>query len=30
MLELSPRQLQILAIARKTGSVGVDELALHF
>lgn len=30
MLELSPRQLQILAIARKTGSVGVDELSLHF
>lgn len=30
MLELSPRQQQILAIARKTGSVGVEELASHF
>lgn len=30
MLELSPRQQQILAIARKSGTVGVDELLLHF
>ncbi|NMD07457.1 MAG: DeoR/GlpR transcriptional regulator [Phyllobacteriaceae bacterium] len=30
MLELSPRQQQILAIARKSGTVGVDELSLHF
>ena len=30
MLELSPRQQQILTIARKVGSVGVDELSSHF
>lgn len=30
MLELSPRQQQILAIARKSGSVGVDDLSAHF
>jgi len=30
MLELTLRQQQILAFARKAGSVGVDELALHF
>jgi DeoR family transcriptional regulator, glycerol-3-phosphate regulon repressor len=30
MLALSPRQNQILALARKNGSVGVDELAGHF
>jgi DNA-binding MarR family transcriptional regulator len=30
MLDLSPRQQQILAFARKAGGVGVDELASHF
>ena len=30
MLELTPRQQQILLLARKTGSVGVDELSAHF
>jgi DeoR family transcriptional regulator, glycerol-3-phosphate regulon repressor len=30
MLALSPRQQQILAIARKSGSVGVDDLSGHF
>jgi DeoR family transcriptional regulator, glycerol-3-phosphate regulon repressor len=30
MLALSPRQQQILAIARKSGGVGVDDLSLHF
>jgi DeoR family transcriptional regulator, glycerol-3-phosphate regulon repressor len=30
MLALSPRQQQILAIARKSGSVGVDDLSSHF
>ncbi len=30
MLELSPRQQLILTLARKAGSVGVDELSLHF
>lgn len=30
MLALSPRQQQILAIARKSGSVGVDDLSEHF
>jgi DeoR family transcriptional regulator, glycerol-3-phosphate regulon repressor len=30
MLDLSPRQQQILAIARQVGSVGVDELATRF
>jgi DeoR family transcriptional regulator, glycerol-3-phosphate regulon repressor len=30
MLALSPRQQQILALARKNGSVGVDELAGQF
>lgn len=30
MLELTPRQQHILALARKAGSVGVDELAAQF
>jgi DeoR family transcriptional regulator, glycerol-3-phosphate regulon repressor len=30
MLLISPRQQQILTFARKSGSVGVDELASHF
>ncbi len=30
MLALSPRQQQILTIARKTGNVGVDDLSAHF
>jgi DeoR family transcriptional regulator, glycerol-3-phosphate regulon repressor len=30
MLDLSPRQQQILVLARSTGNVGVDELAAHF
>lgn len=30
MFDLTPRQQQILLLARKTGSVGVDELAAHF
>jgi DeoR family transcriptional regulator, glycerol-3-phosphate regulon repressor len=30
MQELSARQQQILAIARSSGNVGVDDLALHF
>jgi DeoR family transcriptional regulator, glycerol-3-phosphate regulon repressor len=30
MLDLSPRQQQILSLARSSGTVGVDELASHF
>lgn len=30
MLDLSPRQQQILVLARSSGNVGVDELAAHF
>jgi DeoR family transcriptional regulator, glycerol-3-phosphate regulon repressor len=30
MLALSPRQQQILVLARKSGSVGVDDLSAHF
>ena len=30
MLDLTPRQLQILALARKSGNVGVDALSAHF
>jgi DeoR family transcriptional regulator, glycerol-3-phosphate regulon repressor len=30
MLALSPRQQQILLLARKSGNVGVDELSAHF
>jgi DeoR family transcriptional regulator, glycerol-3-phosphate regulon repressor len=30
MLALSPRQQQILTIARKVGNVGVDDLSTHF
>jgi DeoR family transcriptional regulator, glycerol-3-phosphate regulon repressor len=30
MLALSPRQQQILTMARKVGNVGVDDLSTHF
>jgi DeoR family transcriptional regulator, glycerol-3-phosphate regulon repressor len=30
MLELSPRQKEILLLARRAGNVGVDSLSLHF